>query len=274
MKILLILTTLALSITAAIAQQGVIIYQNSPSPDTLHPIFGPGYALYDFDDNNTQDLWIGIPSDPWYCVKAFSVNEWQFYYKDWFNQFVNPGDTLLAIPEWCWRNAPQNPWDNGIGKDGPTIILDPGEDVDSVFIGIRKLAEGGFCYGWLLFSAKIDSAPYPENNTTIIIHDYAFCTDSKYPFYVGQIGFTAIEETSKDDIFATVHPNPTTGQITITGENLQQAELFNMLGQQLLSVRDSGNELQISMSALPAGIYFVAVTNEEGRRCVQKVVKE
>ena len=47
-----------------------------------------------------------------------------------------------------------------------------------------------------------------------------------------------------------------------------------MLGQQVLSVQGSGNEMQINMSALPAGIYFVAVTNEEGRRCVQKVVRE
>jgi len=42
----------------------------------------------------------------------------------------------------------------------------------------------------------------------------------------------------------------------------------------VLSVQGEGNELRIDMAALPAGVYFVNVTNEEGRKCVRKVVKE
>ena len=104
----------------------------------------------------------------------------------------------------------------------------------------------------------------------------AFCTVPDYPLVWGQTSFTGIDENENNNhsTVASLYPNPTTGQITIIGENLQKAEVFNMLGQQLLSVRGSGNEIQINMSALPTGIYFVAVTNEEGRRCVQKVVKE
>ena len=85
---------------------------------------------------------------------------------------------------------------------------------------------------------------------------------------------TGIEESDKSNSFASIHPNPTTGQITILGENLRQAEVLNMLGQQVLSVQGEGNELRIDMAALPAGVYFVNVTNEEGRKCVRKVVKE
>jgi hypothetical protein len=36
---------------------------------------------------------------------------------------------------------------------------------------------------------------------------------------------------------ATLHPNPTSGLVTIMGENLKQAEACNMLGQQVLSVQ-------------------------------------
>ena len=85
--------------------------------------------------------------------------------------------------------------------------------------------------------------------------------------------FSGTGVVEKDLLFS-ISPNPTTGFVTVTGENLQQAEVFNTLGQQVLSVQGSGNEMQINMSAFPAGIYFVAVTNEEGRRCVQKVVRE
>ena len=69
-------------------------------------------------------------------------------------------------------------------------------------------------------------------------------------------------------------PNPTTGIVTITGENLQQAEVFNTLGQKLLGVKDKGSELHVNMTALPTGIYFVTVTDESGQKCVRKVVKE
>ena len=71
-----------------------------------------------------------------------------------------------------------------------------------------------------------------------------------------------------------IAPNPTTGMVAITGENLQQAMVINLLGQQVLSVEGNGDELHINMANLPSGIYFVNVTDEEGRKCVRKVVKE
>jgi hypothetical protein len=42
----------------------------------------------------------------------------------------------------------------------------------------------------------------------------------------------------------------------------------------VLSVQGEGNELRIDMAVLPAGVYFVNVTDGVGRRCVRKVVKE
>ena len=69
-------------------------------------------------------------------------------------------------------------------------------------------------------------------------------------------------------------PNPTTGMVTITGENLRQAEVVNMLGQQVLSTQGEGNTLRIDMATLPVGVYFVTVTDTEGRKCVRKVVRE
>ena len=73
---------------------------------------------------------------------------------------------------------------------------------------------------------------------------------------------------------ATLHPNPTSGLLTIRGEGLRQAEVTNMLGQRMLCVQGKSDELRIDMSPLPAGIYFVGITDESGRKSVQKVVKE
>ena len=50
--------------------------------------------------------------------------------------------------------------------------------------------------------------------------------------------------------------------------------MTNMLGQRMLCVQGKSDELRIDMSPLPAGIYFVGITDESGRKSVQKVVKE
>ena len=85
--------------------------------------------------------------------------------------------------------------------------------------------------------------------------------------------YDAVQETSIDE---TVHvmPNPTTGLVTITGKDLKQAEIHNTFGQRVASAQGDGERITIDLNGLPAGVYFVAVTNEEGRKCVQKVVKE
>ena len=101
----------------------------------------------------------------------------------------------------------------------------------------------------------------------------AFCTIPNYPLRWGQTSLTGVEENHPSNAFATLHPNPTSGILTVTGENLRQADVLNALGQKVLGARGQGNELRIDMTALPAGIYFVTVTDEEGRKCVRKAVK-
>ena len=83
----------------------------------------------------------------------------------------------------------------------------------------------------------------------------------------------AVSEYLKEDRID-VSPNPTTGQITITGVGLKTAEVVNTFGQRMVMVQGTGETLQIDIANLPAGVYFVNVTDEEGRKCVRKVVKE
>lgn len=83
-----------------------------------------------------------------------------------------------------------------------------------------------------------------------------------------------VMEQSASTASATVHPNPTTGQVTVTGKDLRQAEVFNTLGQRVLCVNGEGDALHVDINGLPSGIYFVNVTDAEGRTCMKKVVKE
>lgn len=54
----------------------------------------------------------------------------------------------------------------------------------------------------------------------------------------------------------------------------QLKEQSNALGQRVATATGVGEMLSISIAELPAGIYFVTVSDAEGRKCVRKVVKE
>ena len=71
-----------------------------------------------------------------------------------------------------------------------------------------------------------------------------------------------------------VYPNPTTGIVTITGKDLKQAEVLNTLGQRVATATGEGERITIDISSLPTGIYFINITDTEGRKCVRKVVKK
>ena len=273
MKKTLIITVLAMVLSTALAQQGEIIYVGNPSPNLLRPIIGPGYALYDFDDNGTQDLWIGVPNYYWYCVRAFTVGDMQYYFKH-LDQFVHPGDTLALMPESCWYNAPEDPWGFKNSKDGPTIIVDYGEDVDSAFIGVRKPVEGGYCYGWMRISTEVDNAPYPDNNSKCFILDYAFCTDPNYPFRAGQTSFTWGTNENEMKSFASVYPNPANGVLFVgtrraTSLRDKTYRITNIMGQTVLSGNITAETQRINIESLPAGMYFISV----GEQTVKFVVR-
>jgi hypothetical protein len=102
----------------------------------------------------------------------------------------------------------------------------------------------------------------------------AYCTIPDYPIVWGQTEILGVEENGESNAFATIHPNPTTGMVTIMGENVKRAEVTNMLGQHVATASGQGEQLTVDISRLPAGVYFVSVTDESGKKCVHKVVKE
>ena len=76
-----------------------------------------------------------------------------------------------------------------------------------------------------------------------------------------------------DDRLA-VHPNPTTDKLFVEGRDLQRVELFNTVGQCVLTqVTENLDATEISLADLPTGIYLLRVVMDGGSVSVQKVVK-
>ena len=137
-------------------------------------------------------------------------------------------------------------------------------------IGLRH-CDGQDCYyGWMEFEED------RNNDPTVLFHisRICYCTIPNYPLQWGQTSLEWDVDENKDEARVTLHPNPTTGLVTVMGKDLKTAEVVNMLGQRMAMVQGEGETMQIDISNLPTGIYFVNITDSEDRKCVRKVVKE
>ena len=79
---------------------------------------------------------------------------------------------------------------------------------------------------------------------------------------------------SVEDINATsynVFPNPVKDILTISGEDMKQVTVYNALGQIVKSVNCNDNTVQINVSDLRNGMYFVNVVNNKGEMTTSKV---
>ena len=253
---ILIILVILLSVSRVLAQTGEIIYKDF-DPDTCKYItwslFGEGIdsLKIDFDLDGVIDFWVtGHVQHGALLPEAYVSDGWELCYPEENTIFDN--DTIT----WCNYSF----WPDGCFRGR---------------YGFRKQYNGNYYYGWMITycDMKQKKSHIEDIGRNIYIDKFAFCTIPNYPLHWGQTNLTGIEENGAST-FAVVHPNPTKGTVTVTGQNLRQAEIANMLGQQVATAHGTGETLQIDISGLPAGIYFVSITDTEGRKCVRKVMKE
>ena len=67
-----------------------------------------------------------------------------------------------------------------------------------------------------------------------------------------------------------IYPNPTTGMVTVEGENIEFVTVYNSVGQLVKVVKTQNNV--VDMSAYDNGVYFFNVVNNAGQSSVQRVV--
>ena len=220
-----------------------------------------GYLVaFDIDGNGTDDLIFQSYPGEFYStwLNAVVFDDWQMTMED--PAYPYPDSVQLDTLQY---------WDDTVSTFIP--IINPGApSYITKKICLRRKVGDDYYYAWV----KTDGGWNDNGRVYACVEKYAYCTIPNYPLKWGQTSLTGIEEKDETTAFVTVHPNPTNGEVTIIGMNLSQAQVINMLGQQVISMQGKGDEIQINMAALPAGIYFVNVTDEDGRKCVRKVVKE
>ena len=68
-----------------------------------------------------------------------------------------------------------------------------------------------------------------------------------------------------------VWPNPTTGTLHVEAEGVDQVEVFNVMGQLMLQAKATET---LDLSGLDNGVYFLMVSDKNGRKSVTKIIKE
>ena len=250
MKKFLFSNILLLSILATFAQSGEIIYRDF-EPDLSSSTFQDTLWL-DFDCNGEGDicLYMTPHSVGGYMAMIGTSNQWELC-----SLLGNEADSLplpSILESW------ENEYDWFMNQDKEQFA-------------VRKRCDNQYQYGW--FRAYW----YPTGNPYIChlnLDKFAYCTIPDYPLRWGQTSMTAIEEDTESPALAFIHPNPTTGLVAVTGEGIRHAEAVNVLGQRVATAKGEGNQLTIDLGGLPTGIYFISITDETGRKCVHKVVKE
>ena len=110
-------------------------------------------------------------------------------------------------------------------------------------------------------SCKYDDQEIAYSTTNTHFMECEFVTD-------------VVNENAKDVNQIEIYPNPANGKVIIEGIEAAEVQIYNAIGQCMASVTGKGEPLTIDISNLPAGVYFVNITDGAGRKCVKKVVKE
>ena len=248
MKRLVLITSLILIAFCCHAQQGEIIYVDF-DPDWIAQ--GSFDTLWiDFDQDGTRDLLFYWNLNGAATMQKLATAEGWEIHPMTDNDTMPPYPAIPEIEE-LWVTHPYVVPPGGYDPFGSSLKW-----------AVRHRVGEYYYYGWFQIQQYVS------------FDKYAYCTIPDYPLMWGQTDLTGIEENGESSAFAIVHPNPTKAFVSVIGEDLRQAEVINTLGQLVLSIQGKGNELRIDMAALPVGIYFVTVTDEGGRKCVRKVVKE
>ena len=79
-----------------------------------------------------------------------------------------------------------------------------------------------------------------------------------------------------EDNFIGIFPNPFNSKINInTDLNIEKVEIYSLDGKRIaLDNKYKKGMKQIDLSYLKSGVYFIALTDEEGRKYAQKIIKD
>ena len=102
-----------------------------------------------------------------------------------------------------------------------------------------------------------------EASSIYVVKPYAIVGGTK--FYGKEITFnTWTEGVAELENGLKLYPNPTSSILNVEADNMSLVEVYNAMGQRVVSMNVEGNAAQVNTSALNAGVYFVRIYSQNG----------
>ena len=189
----------------------------------------------------------------WYEDEVYAIHLDSLIYEErWYEEddnpfFEQPGNKLWETERYVFKNV------NGylLPEKNMYIYYDEAGEIFSSERGI--LCEITMTYTYPYFEL-LDA---DDNNKSLV-------EIGNRQLYEDCMGFTSIAEMQAN-VDMTVYPNPANERITVslssfTDENVNM-EVFNMLGTMVLQHQGQGEQIDMDIHSLPAGVYIVRCTN-------------
>ena len=141
--------------------------------------------------------------------------------------------------------------------------------------GILEAVQTGATYQWYQCPNTILTGKTNQTFTPTVVGDYKVEISLGGCFNTSTcVTVTILENNSFDATNFVFYPNPTSDILYITNGNLiDEVEVSNMLGQQIISTKFKSNEVELRLTILPAATYFIKVKSE-GKSKIIKVLKK
>ena len=140
--------------------------------------------------------------------------------------------------------------------------------------GILEATQTGATYQWIQCPNIVLTGETNQTYTPTIVGDYKVeitlggCVSTS-----SCVTVTTLANESFDSTNFNFYPNPTSAVLNISNDNnMEEVQVFNLLGQQLITNKTKNKEVVLDLSALPAATYFVKIISE-GKSKMIKIVK-
>ncbi len=268
-KTLLTIALVSLCVSV-FAQKGQIIYTDFEPDTTMYFWIGntlpnPNDVLYvDVDHDGSNEFYImGTYLDEGGEDYRMTVDIGKVEHSGWSLSPCEPETVIADIPDydtihWIWLSS---------------ITYWYPECLEwSRYLGLRRQIGSDYYYGWLELSVTwYEDSPWSVHAT---LSRMAYCTIPNYPLRCGQTSASGNDVEEAESTRVSILPNPGKGIFSITGVEPCHIDVFDAFGQRVSSRPSEATATTIDLSANPAGIYFVVVTDKDGKRFTRKIVKQ
>ena len=108
-----------------------------------------------------------------------------------------------------------------------------------------------------------------DSKGNVIVESDGVFTDEAYHNISTRKGAVAVEEVSNEKL--NVYPNPVKDVLTIEGQNIEQVNVYNAMGQLVKTVNSNENIVKVNVNDLQNGMYIVNVIDNNGTVTTSKV---